>query len=112
MIRPLCVILPQMSGYIKYFQNGGKKLSFKIEDKSVYLKYAEIWNKIKSALNVKFIETKAKIFNNTINTLFSGDEIPKEKIHYVCISAICIDSVLSVDKRNYPQVYLEQCKYK
>ena len=112
MIRPLCVILPQMSGYIKYFQNGGKKLSFKIEDKSVYLKYAEIWNKIKSVLNVKFIETKAKIFNNTINTLFSGDEIPKEKIHYVCISAICIDSVLSVDKRNYPQVYLEQCKYK
>ena len=112
MIRPLCVVLPQMSGYIKYFQNGGKKLSFKIEDKSVYLKYAEIWNKIKSVLNVKFIETKAKIFNNTINTLFSVDEIPKEKIHYVCISAICIDSVLSVDKRNYPQVYLEQCKYK
>ena len=24
-IRPLCVILPQVSGYIKYFENGGKK---------------------------------------------------------------------------------------
>ena len=24
-IRLLCVILPQMSGYIKYFENGGKK---------------------------------------------------------------------------------------
>ena len=23
-IKPLCVILPQMSGYIKYFDNGGK----------------------------------------------------------------------------------------
>ena len=23
-IQPLCVILPQMSGYIKYFDNGGK----------------------------------------------------------------------------------------
>ena len=22
---PLCIILPQMSGYIKYFENGGKK---------------------------------------------------------------------------------------
>ena len=44
--------------------------------------------------------------------LFSGDEIPKEKIHYVCIPAVCIDSILSVDKKNYPQVYLEQCKYK
>ena len=41
-IRPLCIILPQMSGYIKYFDNGGKNMSFKIEYKSVYLKYTEI----------------------------------------------------------------------
>ena len=37
-IRPLCTILPQMSGYIKYFDNGGKNMSFKIEDEGVYLK--------------------------------------------------------------------------
>ena len=37
-IRPLCIILPQMSGYIKYFDNGGTNISFKIEDESVYLK--------------------------------------------------------------------------
>ena len=123
-IRPLCVILPQMSGYVKYFENCGKNMSFKIEEKNVYLKYAEIWNKIKSILNVKFhsqsiyddkyIKTKVKAFNNTISTLFSGDEIPKERIHYVCISAICIDSVLRTDKKNYPQGYLEQwmCKIK
>ena len=47
-----------------------------------------------------------------INTLFSGDEIPKERIHYVCIAAICIDSVLTIGKKNYPQVYLEQSNYK
>ena len=47
-----------------------------------------------------------------INTLFSGNEIPKERNHYICIVAICIDSVLRVDKKNYPQVYFEQCKYK
>ena len=47
-----------------------------------------------------------------INTLFSGNEIPKERNHYICIAAICIDFVLRVDKKNYPQVYLEQCKYK
>ena len=35
-IRPLYIILPQMSGYIKYFDNGGKNMSFKIEDVSVY----------------------------------------------------------------------------
>ena len=27
-IKPLCVILPQMSGYIKYFDNGGKLKGF------------------------------------------------------------------------------------
>ena len=62
--------------------------------------------------NEKYIKTKVKTFNNTINTLFSGREIPKERNHYTCISAICIDSVLRVDKKNYPRVYLEQCKYK
>ena len=35
-IRPLCIILPQMSGYIKYFDHGGKNMSFKIEDESVF----------------------------------------------------------------------------
>ena len=41
-IGPLCIILPQMSGYIKYFDDGGRNMSFKIEDESVYLKYNEI----------------------------------------------------------------------
>ena len=121
-IKPLYIILPQMSGYIKYFETGGKNILFKIEDEDVYLKYNEVWNKIKSILNIKFhsqpiyddkyIKTKVKTFNNSINTLFPGDEIPKERIDYVCISAICIDSILRVHKKNYPQVYLEQCKYK
>ena len=121
-IKPLCIVLPQMNGYIKHFENGGKNVSFKIEDEYGYLKYNEIWNKIKSILNVKFhsqpiyddkyIKTKVKTFNNSINTLFSRDEIPKERIYYVYISAICIDLVLRRDKKNSPQVYLEQCKYK
>ena len=34
-IRPLCIILPQMSGYIKYFDNSRKNMSFKIEDENV-----------------------------------------------------------------------------
>ena len=42
-----CLLLPQMSGWIKYFENCGKNMSFKIEDDEVYLKYNEIWNKIR-----------------------------------------------------------------
>ena len=111
-----------MSGYVKHFDNGGNNMSFKVEDESVYLKYTEIWDKINKSLNTifhsqpiyddKYTKTKVKTFSSMINTLFSGNEIPKERNHYICITAICIDSVLKVDKKNYPQVYLEQCKYK
>ena len=53
-IKPLCVILPQMSGYIKYFENDGKNMSFVTDDKEVYEKYNEIWNVVKSLLKLKF----------------------------------------------------------
>ena len=33
-------------------------------------------------------------------------------MHYTCIGCITIDSVMRMDKKNYPQVYLEECKYK
>ena len=42
-----------MSGFIKYFEGKGKNVSFMIENKSVLTKYNEIWNKIKSTLNIK-----------------------------------------------------------
>ena len=44
-VKPLCIILPQMSGYIKYFKNGGKNMSFMVKDDSVLNKYSEIWDK-------------------------------------------------------------------
>ena len=31
-VKPLCIILPQMSGYIKYFENSGKNMSFLVID--------------------------------------------------------------------------------
>ena len=64
-----------------------KNLSFKIEDEKVYLKYTEMWNKMKKSLNTRFhsqpiyddkyIKTKLKTFSSMINTLFSENEIPK-----------------------------------
>ena len=53
-VTPLYIVLPPISGYIKYFENGGKNMSFKIEDDSVYIKYNQIWNKIRELLSVKF----------------------------------------------------------
>ena len=43
-----------MSGYIKYFDNGGKNMSFMIKDLNILDKYNEIWDIIKENLNIKF----------------------------------------------------------
>ena len=53
-VKPLCIILPQMSGYIKYFENGGKNMSFFIKDDKVWEKYEKMWDAIKSKLGIKF----------------------------------------------------------
>ena len=51
----LFIILPQMSGYIKYFENGGKNMYFMVKnDDGVLDVYNEIWNKIKKRLSIKF----------------------------------------------------------
>ena len=42
-VKPLCIIFPQMSGYIKYFESGGKNMSSFIKDDKVWEKYQKIW---------------------------------------------------------------------
>ena len=121
-IKPLCVILPQMNGYIKYFEDGGKNMSFVTDDGKVYEKYDEIWNVVKRLLKLKFtigpiqnnkyISAKLKIFRKKNLTTFSNNIVPSEKNHCICIPAIDIDSVLKTDKKVYLQTYLEECKYK
>ena len=122
-IQLLCVILPQMNGYTKYFDDGGKNMSFVTDDEEIYEKYNEIWKVVRKLLKVKFtvgpvrddkyIVAKLKIFNKINRTTFTDNVVPIERNHYSCIPAIDIDSVLKIDnKRAYPQAYLEQCKYK
>ena len=119
-VKPLCIILPQMTGYIKYFENGRKNMSFVIKDDDVLDKYNEIWDKIKEKLNIKFHSTpvydeqylkpKVREFNGVIETNFLSGVVPKGNKHYTCIACITIDCVMRMEKKHYPQVYLEDCK--
>ena len=43
-----------MSRYIKYFENGGKNMSFFIKDDEVRDKYDQIWDAIKDKLGINF----------------------------------------------------------
>ena len=122
LMRPLCVVMPQMSRYIKYFSDGGKNMSFFSDDKDVYEKYGAIWTKVGKLLKLKFsvnairddkyVCCKLKIFGGVVWSTFTDNVVPIEKQCYLCIAAIDIDSVLKVDKKVYPQAYLEQCKHK
>ena len=53
-IQPLRVILPQMDGYIKYFDDGGKNMSFVTDDEKICEKYHEIWEVIRNLLKIDF----------------------------------------------------------
>ena len=85
-------------------------------------KYENIWDVIKNKLSIKFhskpvydqkyLKAKVREFNGVIKTNFLGNNMSKENMHYTCIACITIDSVMRIDKKNHPQVYLEECKYR
>ena len=77
-------------------------MSFKIDDESVHLKYTKICqphSHSQPLYDDKYIKTKVKTFGGVNSTFFSKDELPKERNHYICIAATCIDSVLKVEKK-------------
>ena len=67
-----------MSGYIKYFENGGKNMSFLIKDDKVWDKYNKIWDLIKDKLGInfhsepvyeyKYLKAKGREFDGVIKT--------------------------------------------
>ena len=121
-IRPLCIRVPQMIGYVKYFENNNKTMSFKVIDKKMLKKLTKIWGKISSLMNKVFdsepaygdndnqIKTKIKSNEDKINTNFQSKKITKGNTSYKCLPLIILDSVIRVNKKYYPQTLFEECK--
>ena len=61
--------------------------------------------------DVKYIKTKIKMYAGSLITNFHNKKMPKEKAPCKCLSIIMIDSVIKANKKNYPQTFLEECKY-
>ena len=121
-IRPLCILLPQMIRYVKHFDSN-KTMPFKVSDNKLLKKYKKIWKKVGNRLNIefdsepvyddedKYIKTKIKTYGDKVNTNFQGQKVPKENASYKCTSLVMLDSVIRVNKKYYPQTLLEECKY-
>ena len=88
-IRPLCIKLPQMIGYVKHFDTN-KTMSFKVGDNKLLKKENKIWEKISNLINIEFdsepvygdndryIKTKIKMYEDRVNTNFQGKKVPKD----------------------------------
>ena len=91
-IRPLCIILPQMIGYVKHFDSN-KTMSFKVSDNKLLKKYNKICEKISNLLDIKFdsqpvygggdkyMKTKIKMYGDRVNTNFQGKKCLKKMLH-------------------------------
>ena len=99
-----------------------KNMSFLIKNDEVWEKYKEVWDVLKNKLGIKFhsepiygkkyLKAEIREFDGDIKTNFLGNGLPKENMYYTCIACITIDSVKKMNKKNQPQVYVEECKYK
>ena len=77
---------------------------------------------IKNKLGIKFhskpiyeenhLKVKVKEFDGVMKTNFLDNGTPKENIHFIYTACITIDSFMKFCKKNYPQVYLEEFKYR
>ena len=98
-----------MDGYIKYFDDGRKNMSFVTDDEK---SYNEIWEVIRNLLKIHFtvspvrddiyLVAKLKIFNKITRTTFNNNSyIPIERNHYICIPVIDLKKKLFIFKPCY-----------
>ena len=133
-IRPLYLGLSQMTGYINEFDKNKNKnintitMSLLVKDKQLLKNYNKVWKKIETLMSIdfdskpvygnddKYLKTKRKTYEDSIITNFynknGSKKIPEEKIPCKCLSIIILDSVLYAYEKYYPQIFLEECKYK
>ena len=108
-IRPICISLPQMTGYARKFDENAT-MSFIVKDKQLLKKYAKIWETIEELMkinfeskpvygeDVKYIKTKIKMYAGSITTNFHNKQMAKEKAPCKCLSILMIDSVIKANK--------------
>ena len=120
-IRPLCIRLPQMTGYARKFDEN-VTMFFIVKDKMLLKKYTKILETIEGLMkinfeskpvygkDVKYIKTKIKTYAGSIITNFHNKKMPKEKAPCKCLSIIMINSVIKANKKYYLQTHLEESK--
>ena len=109
-IRPLCLKLSKMTGYINEFNENKNTIimSLRVNDEQLFKKYNKIWKKVEKLMRIdfeskpvygdddKYIKTKIKIYAGSVITNFHNKKVSKEKTPCKCLSIIILDSVFSI----------------
>ena len=89
-IRPLCVRLPQMTGYARNFDENAT-MSFRVNNRKLSKNYNQIWEKVEKLLKIdfeskpvcgdddKYIKTKIIIYPDSVFTNFHKKKNAKRK---------------------------------
>ena len=124
--RPLALIMPKMSGYVKTFKvkegdnaKNNKLTSFRKDYEKLLEKYRIICTKIQELKNIKlnalpvyddrYIKTKTRTCGNKACTNFRGLNVPEDDIECESFTVISIDSLLVYESKYYLQIYLGNC---
>ena len=110
--KPLHVMLPKTSSYIRSYDGQTKWMYFLIEDDDLLKKCNTIWDKISAdnrkefdsePVYNKFLKTKIKFYGDEA-TGFHDKGIPEVDSNLTCLAEISLDSALNKDGNYYPQV--------
>ena len=118
-VKPLNIMLPETSAYVKTSDRRTKWMCFLIENDDLLEKYNTIWDKVSTDVKKEFdsepvydknfLKIKIKTHGDEV-TDFYDKEIPKVDSNYTCLGVISLDSALKNDESYYPQVFLKERK--
>ena len=114
-IKPLILILPKMSGYVKTFKNKKNKIKFfHIDDDILLEKYKTIWTDINDFKNIelnllfvyndRYIKNKRGTYGHKFYTNFCDLNVPEDGVECEYFTIIPFDSLLVDENKHYPQV--------
>ena len=119
-VKPVNIMLPKTSAYVKSYEGQTEWMYFLIEDDDLLEKYNTIWDKVSAHIKKEFdtepvydknyLKTKIKSHGEEV-TDFYDKKIPKLDSNHTCLAVISLDSALKENDNYHPQVFLKECKY-
>ena len=115
-IKPIHIMLPKTSVYVKSYDSELKQMLFLIEDNDLLKNYNAIWNKVSAdikkeydselAYNNTFSKTKVKSYGYEAID-FHNEKMPKARSNHTSLAVIRIDSAFKKSESYYLQVFLK-----